>query len=76
VPHHPLRREEQLQTKALRLQTTRADVAYWTGRTGDAAGARDKYTQLLPTCERILAPNFSLSEAKFQLAKVATRPWI
>ena len=33
-----------------------ANVAYWTGLAGDAAGARDVYAALLPAMERILGP--------------------
>jgi len=32
----------------------RADLAYWTGEAGDAAGARDQYAALLPIRERVL----------------------
>jgi hypothetical protein len=32
---------------------TRANLAYWTGMTGDAAGARDQYAALLPVRERV-----------------------
>jgi hypothetical protein len=34
----------------------RADLAHWTGQAGDAAGARDQFTALLPICERVLGP--------------------
>ena len=30
-----------------------ANLAYWTGEAGDAAGARDQYAALLPVCERV-----------------------
>jgi hypothetical protein len=39
----------------LRL-ATRNELARWIGRTGDAAGARDKYAALLPMRERVLGP--------------------
>jgi hypothetical protein len=32
----------------------RADLAFWTGQAGDAAGARDQFTALLPIEERVL----------------------
>jgi hypothetical protein len=32
----------------------RAELAYWTGYAGDAAGARDQYASLLPIQERVL----------------------
>jgi tetratricopeptide repeat protein len=35
---------------------TRNELARWTGRTGDAAGARDQYAALLPMRERVLDP--------------------
>ena len=31
-------------------------LAYWSGRAGDAAGARDQLTALLPLRERVLGP--------------------
>ena len=31
----------------------RANLAYWTGKAGDAAGARDQYAALLPVLERV-----------------------
>ena len=34
----------------------RADLAYWTGQAGDAAGARDQFAALLPIRERVLGP--------------------
>jgi hypothetical protein len=34
----------------------RAELAYWTGRAGDAARARDQYAALLPILERVLGP--------------------
>jgi len=37
-------------------QTGRADLAYWTGKAGDAAGARDQYAALLPLRERVSGP--------------------
>ena len=36
--------------------TARANLAYWTGEAGDAAGARDQYAALLPVGERVLGP--------------------
>ena len=33
-----------------------ASLAYWTGEAGDAAGARDQLTALLPVRERVLGP--------------------
>jgi tetratricopeptide repeat protein len=33
---------------------TRASLADWTGRAGDAAGAREQYAALLPILERVL----------------------
>ena len=35
---------------------TRADLAYYTGQAGDAAGARDQLAALLPIFERVLGP--------------------
>ncbi len=34
----------------------RADLAIWTGHAGDAAGARDQYSALLPVYERVHGP--------------------
>jgi hypothetical protein len=34
----------------------RANLARWTGKAGDAAGARDQYAALLPLYERVLGP--------------------
>ena len=34
----------------------RANLAYWTGEAGDAAGARDQFAALLPIQERVLGP--------------------
>jgi hypothetical protein len=34
----------------------RASIAYWTGKAGDAAAARDQYAALLPVRERVLGP--------------------
>ena len=34
--------------------TARFFLAYWTGRAGDAAAARDQFTALLPVRERVL----------------------
>ena len=34
----------------------RHDLARWTGRAGDAAGARDQFASLLPVRERVLGP--------------------
>jgi hypothetical protein len=31
-------------------------LAYWTGKAGDAAGARDQFAALLPIRERVLGP--------------------
>ena len=36
--------------------TARANLAYWTGVAGDAAGARDQYAALLPIRERVSGP--------------------
>ena len=36
--------------------TSRANLAAWTGHTGDAAGARDQYATLLPVRKRSWAP--------------------
>ena len=36
--------------------TARANLAYWTGLAGDAAGARDQLAALLPVQERVLRP--------------------
>jgi hypothetical protein len=36
--------------------TARHSLAYWTGRAGDAAGARDQLAALLPIRERVLGP--------------------
>ena len=33
-----------------------ANLAYWTGQAGDAAGARDQYAALVPVDERVLGP--------------------
>src|SRR5579863_7271540 len=33
-----------------------AEIAYWTGMAGDAAGARDQYAALLPIRERVSGP--------------------
>ena len=35
---------------------TRGNLAYWTGRAGDPAGARDQFAALLPVRERVLGP--------------------
>jgi hypothetical protein len=35
----------------------RADLAFWTGEAGDAAGARDQCAALLPIYERVLGPD-------------------
>jgi hypothetical protein len=50
-----------LQEKALGADNpdtliTRASLARWTGRAGDAAGARDQFARLLPIQERVLGP--------------------
>ena len=34
----------------------RAELAYWTGQAGDAAGAREQLAVLLPIRERVLGP--------------------
>jgi hypothetical protein len=34
----------------------RAFLSYWTGKAGDAAGARDQFAALLPIRERVLGP--------------------
>ena len=34
--------------------TARANLAYWTGQAGDAAGARDQYAALVPVRERVV----------------------
>jgi hypothetical protein len=34
----------------------RGHLASWTGKAGDAAGARDQYAALLPVNERVLGP--------------------
>ena len=36
--------------------TARARLATWTGRAGDAGGARDQFAALLPVLERVLGP--------------------
>ena len=36
--------------------TDRGNLARWTGRAGDAAGARDQFAALLPIEERVLGP--------------------
>jgi Domain of unknown function (DUF4062)/Tetratricopeptide repeat len=36
--------------------TARANVAWWTGVAGDAAGARDQFAALLPISKRVLGP--------------------
>jgi hypothetical protein len=36
--------------------TARAELAYWTGRAGDATAARDQLAALLPIRERVLGP--------------------
>ncbi len=36
--------------------TARRDLAGWTGRAGNAAGARDQFAALLPIIERVLRP--------------------
>ena len=37
--------------------TTRANIAYWTGRCGDAVGALRLFRELLPDLERVLGPD-------------------
>ena len=39
-----------------RTLDARSHLALWTGRAGDAAGARDQYAALLPIRERVLGP--------------------
>jgi len=39
-----------------RTLTLRNDLAIWTGRAGDAAGARDQFAALLPVRERVQGP--------------------
>ena len=34
----------------------RGNLARWTGKAGDAAGAHDQYAALLPIAERVLGP--------------------
>jgi len=36
--------------------TARGNLARWTGRAGDAAGARDQFAALLPIRERVSGP--------------------
>ena len=36
--------------------TARHELAYWTGKAGDAAGARDQFAALLPIREQVLGP--------------------
>jgi hypothetical protein len=36
--------------------TARSNLAHWTGKGGDAAGARDQYAALLPIAERVQGP--------------------
>src|SRR5580693_1182604 len=40
----------------LRALAARSELAYTTGKSGDAAGARDQFAALLPVAERILGP--------------------
>jgi hypothetical protein len=48
----------------------RHHLAYWTGKAGDAAGARDQYAALVPVCERILGPEGPISlAARYGLAR-------
>jgi hypothetical protein len=35
------------------ILTARANLAYFTGQAGDAAGARDQYAALVPVLERV-----------------------
>jgi Tetratricopeptide repeat len=39
-----------------RLARTLANLAFWTGEAGDAAGARDQFAALLPVRERVQGP--------------------
>ena len=49
--------------------TARANLARWTGREGDPAGARDQYTALLPVFEKVLgAEHHSTLTARADLA--------
>jgi hypothetical protein len=43
------------ETVMVAVDTSHA-LAQWTGRTGDAAWARDHMATLLPVCERVLGP--------------------
>ena len=57
----PVRRPAALRERVLGAEhpdtlSTRANLAYWTGRAGDAAGARDQFAALLPIRERVLGP--------------------
>ncbi len=48
----------------------RQNLAYWTGKAGDAAAARDQYAALAPVCERILGPEAPTSlAARYGLAR-------
>ena len=48
----------------------RHHLAYWTGKAGDAAGARDQYAALVPVSERILGPEAPISlAARYGLAR-------
>ena len=38
-------------------QVARFNLAYWTGRAGDAAAARDQFAALLPVRERVSGPD-------------------
>ena len=49
-------RERVLGPEHLNTLTARANLAYWTGEAGDAAGARDQYAALVPVEERVLGP--------------------
>lgn len=48
---------------------TRRELARWTGKAGDAAGARDQYALLVPTIERVLGVDHPETvEARQELA--------
>ena len=63
---------------------TRNDIAYWTGRYGDAAGALRLSRELLSDYERVLGPDASdtltirnniAHWAQMLLRKPLARPW-
>jgi hypothetical protein len=52
--------------------TARHSLAHWSGRAGDAVGARDQYAVLLPVIERVLGPEHPETlTARTQLARWA-----